>query len=160
MSTSVIATTSFWRELLDRAGRQAAQVALPIVAAVSAAGGGLHPGEVAAVLGVAVAVTFLKALAGLSASPAEPLGWRLLDRALPAAAGVALGFIPVDLAGVGGVDWSAVGYAAGAAAVTSLLAYYVTPPSVVPVAVVPVASVAPMRVEGAAAVVVESDPVD
>lgn len=128
MSTSVLDTSSFWRQLLERAGRQAAQTALPIVAAVGAAGVINVTAVVVAVV-VAVLVTVLKALAGVAATPDEPLLWQLLDRAVPAAAGTLLGFVPVDLANIEGVDWSAVGFAAVSAAVVAMLAYYVTPPS-------------------------------
>lgn len=128
MSTSALATSSFWRDLLERAGRQAAQTALPIVVAVSAAGG-LNLKAVAVAIAGAVVLTVVKALATVNVTPGETWYWVLLDRAVPAAAGTVLGMWPVDAFDIDKVDWSAVGWAAASAAVVALLAYYVTPPA-------------------------------
>lgn len=128
MSTSVLDTGSFWRDLLERVGRQAAQTALPIVAAVGASGS-INAKAVTLAIAGAVVLTVLKALATVSWQPGEDWYWVLLDRAVPAAAGTALGFLPVDALNLSAVDWSAVGYAAVAAAITAVLAYYITPPT-------------------------------
>lgn len=126
--TSALRSSEYWRDLLERIGRQAAQTALPIVMVV---GVGQTVDIKAAVLAVlvAVVVTVLKALVGLKVDPGEALGWQLLDRAVPAAAGVVLGFVPVDATGLLTIDWTSVVVAALGAAVTAVLAYYVTPPS-------------------------------
>jgi hypothetical protein len=127
-TTSPVGAGPFWRDLLERLGRQAAQVALPIVLAA----GTTHSLDIPAValaIGVAVGVSVLKTLAGITAGPDDALAWRLLDRVVAAMAGTALGFIPLDLGQLITVDWDHVAIAALAAGLTSLLAYYVTPPA-------------------------------
>ena len=122
-----LATAAFWQDLAERLGRQAAQTAVPIILA-SGLSTGLHASAVLTAVGVALVVTFLKTIAGVTASPDEPLAWQLIDRALPAAAGTILGFVPVDLASLANVDWVHVSVAALSAAVLAVVAYYVTPP--------------------------------
>lgn len=136
MTTSVLATGTFWRDLLERAGRQAAQTALPIVAAIGAAGT-ISPQAVAVAIAGAVLFTVIKALVTIKYTPGEDVVSALLDRAVPAAAGTVLGMVPVDTFNILAVDWSAVFWAAGAAAVVAMLAYYVTPPVVEPTPVDP-----------------------
>lgn len=133
MSASVLDTADFWKDLGERVGRQVAQTALPIVAVVGASADFQVKPVVLALL-ISVAVTVLNALRKVVVTPGEPLAWQLLDRAVPAAAGVLLGFVPVDVSGLDVVDWKAAGYAAAAAAATAVLAYFVTPPSAVAVA--------------------------
>lgn len=130
---STLGTLDYWRSLGERVARQVAQTALPIFLVV-ATGQTVDVKAGVVALVVAVVVTLLKALVGIQAAPGENLVWRLVDRAVPAAAGVLLGFVPVDLTGELSVDWKAAGLAALGAAVTAVLAYYVTPPSEVAVA--------------------------
>src|SRR4051812_41061488 len=115
MSTSVLATGSFWRDLLERVGRQLAQTALPIVAAVGAAGS-IDVKPVFTALAGAAVLTILKALVTVKYEPGEDALSALLDRAVPAAAGTALGMFSLDVFDVTLVDWSAVAWAAVAAA--------------------------------------------
>lgn len=131
MSTTVLATAGFWRDLLERVGRQLAQTALPIVAAVGAAGS-IDVKPVFTALAGAAVLTVLKALVTVKYTPGEDALSALVDRAVPAAAGTALGMLSVDVLDIMGVDWSAVAWAAAAAAVIAMLAYYVTPPTVPP----------------------------
>lgn len=50
--------------------------------------------------------------------------WRVAaDRALPAGAGVLLGYVPSDLTGIVSTNWHSVGVAAAASAVLALLDY-------------------------------------
>ena len=130
MST-VLTTGAFWRDLLERVGRQLAQTALPIVAAVGAAGRIDVKNVVVALAGAAL-LTILKALATVKFTPGEDAVSALLDRAVPAAAGTVLGMLGLDVFDVTSVDWSAALWAAAAAAVIAMLAYYVTPPTVPP----------------------------
>lgn len=129
MSASVLSTRVFWRALLERAGRQAAQTVLPLIAVIGVSGGGLNIEPIALATTVAVAVTLLKGLAGISAGAGESLGWHLLDRAVPAAAGVLIGAVPVDLADLAHIDAKNLTLAALAAAATAVISFYVTPPS-------------------------------
>lgn len=126
MSTSTLDSADYWRDLAERIGRQLAQTALPIVA-VAGLSGTVSLKAVAVPLLVAAAVTLLNSLRKVVVQPGEAVVWQLLDRAVPAAAAVLLGFVPS--AGLVSVDWKAAAYAAGAAAVTAVLAYYVTPPA-------------------------------
>ncbi len=131
MTGSDLATPTFWRELLERAARQAAQTFAPIVAAVV---GGGHPFDLAAVaiaVAGAVAVTVLKALSGIMLHPDEAWYWQLLDRAVPAVAGTALGFVPVSWTDIIHVQWTQVAYASLGAGVIALLSAYVAPPAAV-----------------------------
>lgn len=118
-----------WRRILERMGRQAAQTAVPIIAAASASYGTLHWRAATTAVGVAVGLTFLKNLAGIRVDVRDSVGKQLLDRAVPAFAGTMIGFIPVDVGNVLEVDWSNVTWASVSAAVIAVLAYYITPPS-------------------------------
>lgn len=118
----------WWRRLLERAGRQAAQVVVPIIAAAQT-GSGFPAQAVILAAALAVLLTILKAFAGITATPGSPWPWQLLDRAVPAAAGTILGFVPVDAAGIISVDWARVFTAALSAALVAALAYYITPPT-------------------------------
>lgn len=129
MTTSVVATVPFWRELLERAGRQAAQAAIPVIAAIGTAQGGVDARAIAIVVLTAVAVTLLKGLAGITLAVGESIGWELLDRAVPAMAGTMLGFVPVDAANILDIDWQRAGVAAVCAGVLAVLSYFVTPPA-------------------------------
>lgn len=126
---SVLATAAFWRDLLERAGRQAAQTVYPIVVGIATSGGQLDYTAVTVAVAVAIGVTILKAIATVNVTPGESLPWQLVDRAVPAAAGVAAGAIPVDLMGLQNVSWSHVGWASLAAAGLAMLAMVVTPAS-------------------------------
>lgn len=121
---------SFWRDLLSRLYGQARQTIAPVILVVAtnyehdavesvllAAGGALA---------LTTAKALLLALLGIRV-PASAPWWRvLLDRALPAAAGVLVGFVPVDLAGLSNLNWVGVGAAAGVAALLATMDYGAT----------------------------------
>lgn len=133
MSTSVLTTIPWWRELLDKLGRQAVQTAYPILGAVVASGGQIDVLVVLVGLAGALAVSLGKAgllwVVELQVTEGSPLAWRLLDRAVPAAAGVLLGLWPAEWAGLLAVDWQAAVVAAVAAALLAVVGYWGTPPA-------------------------------
>lgn len=130
-----LVTGSWWADLAQRAYRQATQTAVPILAAVVAAGpGNIDPQTVVYAVVSAVAVTVAKfvLLQVASVKPAESgRAWvRLVDRVGPAVAGVLLGVPVSGLADVLSVDWAQVGYLAVASGVLAALAARVDPPVV------------------------------
>lgn len=130
MTTSVLSSDQFWRETLERAGRQLAQTLVPVL--LEGLGDPRHRLDavsIAMVAGIAVALTVIKALAGIRPHPLEAWYWQLLDRGVPAAAGTALGFLSVDVANLDSVDWSRAGVACLGAGILAILAYYATPPT-------------------------------
>ena len=133
--TSVLADAVWWRLVLERLGRQFAQTTLPLLAIVTTAPGSFEPKAfvVATVLALAVSLglSILRELVAITPTAEAALPWRLLDRAVPAAAGVLVGLWPVDAAGLLTFDWSNALVAAGAAALSAALAYMVTPPAFV-----------------------------
>jgi hypothetical protein len=133
MSVSVLATRVWWRALLDRLIRQAAQTTYPILGAVIASGGQVDLVTVGIGLAVALIVSLgkagLLALSGITVTEGTALGWRLIDRAVPAAAGVVLGVWPSEWAGMLALDWGATGIASAAAALLAVLSYWGAPPA-------------------------------
>ena len=89
----------------------------------------------ATVVGVAGALALTagrvigRALAGVTPATGGSWASQALDRAVPAAAGVVVGFLPVSWAGLAVVDWQAVAVAAVAAAGLALLGAKVDPPT-------------------------------
>lgn len=128
-----LVTVAWWRLLLERLGRQAAQTAVPILAAIVSATGHVDIQAVGVALFGALAVTVLttaaRELASITVDPSAALWVQVLDRAVPAAAGVVVGVPLASLGDLFTVDWASVGYAAVAAAVTAILSVYVTPPA-------------------------------
>jgi hypothetical protein len=134
MSSPVpLVTVAWWRVLLERLGRQAAQTAVPILAAVVASTGHVDPVATVWALGGALAVTVVtttvRYLADVHPDATAPFLVQVLDRAVPAAFGVLAGLPLASWSDLVSVDWTQALYAAGAAAVTAILAVYVTPPS-------------------------------
>lgn len=130
MATSVLGTDRFWRETFERAGRQLAQTLIPIIiASLGDPPRHLYVGAIATAAAASVALTIIKALAGVMPDPLEPWYLQLLDRAVPAAAGTLLGFVSVDATDLASVDWDRAWVAAAAAALLAILAYYITPPT-------------------------------
>lgn len=119
---------SWWRNVAERALRQAYQVAAPILAVVVASGNGLDWGAFLGAIIVAVALTVLKAAAGVTADANRPKAVQLADRALSALAFTLAGFVPVDWADWGHVDWGKVFTAAVTAAALAAIQFYVNPP--------------------------------
>jgi ABC-type Co2+ transport system permease subunit len=120
---------SWWRELADRAARNAIQVVIPLL--ITATTGSVHGYDPATVLvGVvaAAAVTVLKALAQISATADASFGVQLLDRALPAMAGALLTYVTVDLSALNDVDWRAAIVATTGAGLLALAQRAVSPP--------------------------------
>lgn len=132
-TTSTLADTAWWRLVVERLGRQFAQTALPLFAVITAAPGEFEPKAfaVAAVLALALSLglSILRELVAITPSVDAALPWRLLDRAVPAAAGVLVGLWPVDVAGLLTFDWRNALVAAGFAALSAALAYVWTPPA-------------------------------
>jgi len=126
-------TVPYWREVLDRAGRNAVQTVIPvIVAAQLGSVAGLDPVNVLIAAALAALVTVVKAAAGITAGPSSSLVCRLADRALPAAAATLLTFITIDGTSVAPViDWRAAGIATVAAALGAVAQAYVSPAVVV-----------------------------
>lgn len=130
-----LASTAWWRLLLERLGRQAAQTAVPLFLAIGATGGRGDLTALSLALAGALVVTVVKgllqALTDIHATEDSPLGWQLLDRAVPAFAGVFAGLWPTTVEGLTTFDLRATLFAAAGAAVTAVLAYFVTPPALV-----------------------------
>lgn len=131
-----LVTVAWWRILLERLGRQAAQTAVPILAAVVGATGHVDVRATLFALLGAEAVTLLtvafRYLADVHPDRTAPFLVQVLDRAVPAAAGVLAGLPLASWVDVLTVDWAEAGYAALAAAVTAILAVYITPPALTP----------------------------
>ena len=128
-----LVSVAWWRLVLERVARQAAQTAAPILAVIVTATGVLDAQTVLVALAGPVVVTLIKSLLievrQVTINPAAPWWVQLLDRAVPAAAGVYAGFSPVDMRGLLIVDWASVSWAALAAAVLALVSVYVAPPA-------------------------------
>ena len=80
-------------------------------------------------LALSLGLSILRELVAITPSVDAALPWRLLDRAVPAAAGVLVGLWPVDVAGLLTFDWRNALVAAGFAALSAALAYVWTPPA-------------------------------
>ncbi len=136
MTTSTpepLVTVAWWRLVLERVARQTAQTAAPILAVIVTATGVLDAQTVLVALAGPIVVTLLKSLLievrQVTVDPTATWWVQLLDRAVPAAAGVYAGFVPVDLRGLLIVNWVSVSWAALAAAVLALVSVYVAPPA-------------------------------
>ena len=131
---SPYATASFWRLLLERLGRQAAQTIVPILVVLVSSGGQMDLRTVGLALVGSLAVTlgksFFLALIEVTDGPDTPLVWRLIDRAVPAFAGVYAGLWPNEGSGFLTIHWAASLTAAGTAAILAVVAVYATPPAV------------------------------
>jgi uncharacterized membrane protein HdeD (DUF308 family) len=82
-------------------------------------------------LAAAVGLTFVKgilqALTDIHATDTSPIGWQILDRAVPAFAGVFLGVWPATVEGLLTFDFRATAVMAGSAALAAVLAYFGAP---------------------------------
>lgn len=119
----------WWQDVTARAGRQAVQVLIPVLA-LAAAGDvtGIDPAATAAAVALAVLVTLVKAIAGITVSTRAP-GWQqALERAGAAAAGAAAALLPADGLGLLTLDWGDLGLAAAGAAALALAAMVTNPP--------------------------------
>jgi len=126
----VYAAVPYWQEVLDRAARNAVQTIIPVlVAAQIGSITGLDPLNVLWVAFVAALVTVLKAIAQIQAGTETAIGWKLLDRAGPAAAATLISFLTIDGTNVASViDWRAASIATLSAALLAVAQTYVSPP--------------------------------
>jgi len=132
MIDSIYLFVPFWRHLCERLARQAAQTAVPILATVAASTGRVDLPAFFVILGGALVVTLGKTalleVLAVEVTPGAPTWAVLLDRSVPAFAGVVLGCWPADATGLMYVDWVTVLQASSAAAVLAVIAAYATPP--------------------------------
>ena len=134
MSTTTpaaLVTVAWWRILLERLLRQAAQTAVPVLTPVVQAGGAVSLDAVLLGLAGVEAVTLLKAavlyVLDVHVDPAAPWWQQALDRSVPAAAGVLAGIPLASWADAVATDWTSVGKAAVVAAVLAQIATYAAP---------------------------------
>lgn len=121
--------TPWWRNVVERAIRQALQVAAPILAAVVASGNGLDWKATGGAIGVAVVLSVVKGVAGIRADVDSAPIIQVADRSLAAAAFTLLAFLPVTWVDWGTVDWSKALYAALTAGVVAVVQFYFAPPA-------------------------------
>jgi len=126
--TDLLLAPDWWRTMVSSVARQILQTVVPILATVEAAEGRISVSTTALALTGAVIVTgihgVLRALAGLG--PAGPAA-----RFVATAAGVALGLMPVSLAGMvdlGPDGWRALLLASLAGGLVSLAGFWADPP--------------------------------
>ena len=133
-------TVAWWRLILERVARQVLQTAAPILAVLAAANG-LTVQTVLTALAGPVVISLIKSLflevRQVTVDPSAPWWVQILDRAVPAAVGVYVGFVPESLRGLLTVDWAAVSWAALSAAVLAVVAVYVAPPGLAMLAAQP-----------------------
>ena len=135
MASSVLVTPSWWRIVVERLARQAAQTAVPIIAALDISGGDVHLQDAATGIVIACALTLVKgilqAIANVAPANDEQWYWRWLDRAAPAFAGTFLGLIPAAEMDLSTVPWKNVLVASVASAALAVIALYAAPPAIV-----------------------------
>jgi hypothetical protein len=114
---------TWWQDVAARAGRQAVQVLIPVLA-LAAAGDitGIDAPAAAAAVALAVVVTFVKAIAGISIGARAPWWQQGIERAAAAAAGAVGALLPADGLGLLALDWGDIGIAAAGAAGLALAA--------------------------------------
>lgn len=117
------------QDVLERVFRQLLQVFGPAVVVVltSPTRGDVKTTLVA--LAAVVIATAVKVLAGLKSDPGDPLWKVILDRAGSAFGALLLGLGVTDWTGLISLDWDKALTAAGAAALTAVLQYFLSPPS-------------------------------
>ena len=126
---SPLFSPAWWRQIIDRSGRQAIQVMIPILA-VAASGdlSGIDLQDVAFTVAIATVVVVLKAVAGLSVSPADAPGWQAIERAAGAAAGAALSLLPAKALDLLAFDWRTFTVAVVGSAAMSVAMMITSPP--------------------------------
>jgi hypothetical protein len=119
----------WWRDVAARAGRQAVQVLIP-ARALAAAGdvAGVDPAATALAVALAVLVSLVKAVAGITFGSSAPRWQQALERAAAAAAGAVAALLPADGLGLLTLDWGDLGLAAAGAAGLALAAMVTNPP--------------------------------
>jgi hypothetical protein len=122
---------AWWEDTVARAGRQAVQTVIPVLALAAGTGGvtGFDYGDGLAVAALAALITVLRAVTGLRA----PAGASLLvdgaDRALAAAAGTALALVATDGFDLLHADWKTIGVAVAGSALLALAAMFTNTPA-------------------------------
>lgn len=131
-------TLDWWKDLLGRAARQAQQTAGPLLLQVFDSTGRLDLATVSVAVGGAAGVTFVKAvllgLTGVQVTASDPLWVRLLDREVPAVAGVFAGVQFTDWAGFLHADWGQTTQKAILAGIIALVVTRLDPPTPLPAA--------------------------
>jgi len=117
------------QNVLERAVRQGLQAVAPILAVVVASGNGLDFGTTALAVGVAMALSVVKAFAGLTVDAEGPLWKQLAERSLSTTAATLLAFLPADWIDWASIDWSKALWASVAAGVLAVVMFYATPPA-------------------------------
>jgi hypothetical protein len=121
----------YWRELLDRAARNAVQALLPtLLVLASGTAAGINTAAVLWTVGIAGVVTVLKALLVTPPKAGATTWRRLLDRAVPAAAAAALSYATIDgTTPVADLDWSAAWLGVAGSALLAIGQAYASPPA-------------------------------
>lgn len=118
------------REALSRAVRQAIQALIPTLLIVAAGSTkGIDVAAVATLAGVTALISVLKSAATLKASLSDPVWLQMVDRAVTAFAGTAVGLFTID--GVipsTQIDWYAAWVASWGSALLSVAMFYTNPP--------------------------------
>jgi hypothetical protein len=127
--SGALVSVPWWRNVAERAIRQALQVATPILAAIVGSGNGLDLGATIGAIVVAVVLSVVKSAAGARADADSPLAVQLLDRAVSALAFTLLSFLPVAWVDWASVDWGKAFGAAVAAGALAVVQFYLNPPA-------------------------------
>ena len=123
MTNDTVTARPFWLDLWSRLWRQSLQVLLVVLAAAQA--GTLDRVTLQGLL----FITVLRAFATLRVSD-DAVWWaQILDRAVAAAAGAALGVAGADAWTVLNADWVGILQVAGAAAATAVIHGFLDPPT-------------------------------
>lgn len=119
----------WWQDVAARAGRQAVQVLIPVLA-LAAAGDvtGIDPLAAALAVALAALVTVTKALAGLTVGTRAPWWQQALERAVAAAAGALAWLLPAEGLDLLVMDWGDIAVAVAAAAGLALAAMVTNQP--------------------------------
>jgi hypothetical protein len=120
---------AFWRSVGIRSMRQAAQVALPFLAALAATGQATNASITATLIAAstAVVVTVLSSMAGVTVTPQASWWVRAAERAGKAAAGSLLGFVTAGT--LLNVPWTTAVLASIGAAAAAVIQAWLSPPA-------------------------------
>lgn len=127
--SSDLADLNWWRALMERVGRQDAQIVVTLFTLGGLSNLQLQWRADLALLASATILTVLKAVAGIKAKLEAPLQWQLFDRAWPAAAAAVLGAVGADSIDWASIDAGRIAQLAGTAALTAIASYFILPPA-------------------------------
>jgi hypothetical protein len=121
----------WWRDVLARAVRNALQVVLPVLALASTTGtiAGVDWRATLDLVASAAVVSLVKAMLGMTADDTAPVACRALERAVPAAAAVLLGFVTAPAWSMFCADWAGIGVATLSAALAAVVHMVIDPPA-------------------------------